>query len=358
VSTCLITGGAGFIGCAMSAGLADRFERVVAMDNLHAQVHAHAGRPAALHGDVELLRLDITEPADWDRLLPDCDPQVVLHLAAETGTGQSITEAARHAHVNVTGTAVMLDALLRHRRIPSRFILASSRAVYGDGAWIDPLSGDIAHPGTRERAQLAQGEWDYGKRRALPSCAATTAAIPASVYGATKLAQEHVLKTWCAAQGASLAVTRLQNVYGPGQSLSNPYTGIVALFCRLARAGESIPLYEDGRMLRDFVLIDDVVSALLAVLDGPIPVRAHYDIGTGDALTIADIGERIAALYGAPKPHVCGNYRFGDVRHASCRIDAMRQDYGWRPRFSVEQGLARLQRWIETQFEIEAEALS
>ncbi len=354
MSTCLVTGGAGFIGCAMSAGLASRFGRVVVMDHLHAQVHANASRPAALHGGVELMRLDITEPADWDRLLADCDPQVVIHLAAETGTGQSLTEAARHAHVNVTGTAVMLDALLRNGRIPSRFLLASSRAVYGDGAWIDPVSGDIVYPGTRERAQLAQGEWDYGARCALPSCAATTPAGPASVYGATKLAQEHVLKAWCAAQGALLVVTRLQNVYGPGQSLSNPYTGIVALFCRLARAGKSIPLYEDGRMLRDFVLIDDVVEAMFAVLDQPGPARAHYDVGTGEALAIADIGERIAALYDAPSPHVCGKYRFGDVRHASCRIDAMRQDFGWRPRFSVEQGLARLQQWIETQFEIEA----
>jgi dTDP-L-rhamnose 4-epimerase len=357
MSTCLVTGGAGFIGCAMSAGLASRFSRVVAMDRLHPQVHARQARPAALHAAVELMRLDITEPADWDRLLADCEPDVVLHLAAETGTGQSITEAARHTHVNVTGTAVMLDALLRNRRIPARFVLASSRAVYGDGAWADPVSGDIVYPGTRERAQLAQGEWDYGARRALPSCAATTPAIPASIYGATKLAQEHVLKTWCAAQGAALTVARLQNVYGPGQSLRNSYTGIVALFCRLARAQLSIPLYEDGRMLRDFVLIDDVVSALLAVLDAPAPVQAHYDIGTGEALTIADIGARIAALYGAPSPHVCGKYRFGDVRHASCRVDAMRQDFGWRPRFSVEQGLARLQHWIEMQFEAE-EALS
>ncbi len=354
MSTCLVTGGAGFIGCAMSAGLAGRFERVVAVDNLHPQVHARAVRPKALHRDVELLRLEITAPADWDQLLGDCHPDVILHLAAETGTGQSGSAAASHTHVNVTGTAVMLDALLRNRRIPSRILLASSRAVYGDGAWIDPVSGDVSYPRTRNRAQLAQGQWDYGARRALPSCAANTPASPASVYGATKLAQEHVLQAWCAAQGSALAVTRLQNVYGPGQSLSNPYTGIVALFCRLARAGKSIPLYEDGRMLRDFVLIDDVVSAMLAVLDGPRTMRAPYDIGTGKALTIAEIGERIAALYGAPKPHICGEYRFGDVRHAACRIDAMRQDFDWRPRFSVEQGLARLQGWIEMQFETEA----
>jgi dTDP-L-rhamnose 4-epimerase len=358
VSTCLVTGGAGFIGCAISAGLVARFDRVVAMDNLHAQVHLSADRPAALHPDVELLRLDITVPADWDWLLADCDPEIVLHLTAETGTGQSITEATRHAHVNVTGTTVMLDALSRHRRIPSRILLTSSRAVYGDGAWMDPVSGDIAHPGTRGREQLARGEWDYGVWRALPFCAASTAVGPASVYGATKLAQEHILKAWCAAYGASLAVTRLQNVYGPGQSLSNPYTGIVALFCRLARAGRSIPLYEDGKMLRDFVLIDDVVSALLAVLDGPETVRDPYDIGTGRALTIADIGERIAALYDAPSPHVCGAYRFGDVRHASCRIEAIQRDLGWHPRFTIELGLARLQRWIETQFEIEEDVLS
>jgi dTDP-L-rhamnose 4-epimerase len=356
--TCLVTGGAGFIGCAISAGLAGRFDRVVAMDVLHGQVHKTARRPDCLHPDVELMQLDITEPRSWDVVLSDCRPDAVVHLAAETGTGQSLTEAARHAHVNVTGTAVMLDAFARHQHIPDRILLASSRAVYGDGAWIDPASGDIVYPGTRSRAQLAGGAWDYGSLHALPSCAATTKASPTSVYGATKLTQEHILQAWCAAFGAAPVVVRLQNVYGPGQSLSNPYTGIVALFCRLARAGKSIPLYEDGRMLRDFVLIDDAVSGLLASLDARPGSRDAFDIGTGTARAIAEIGAQIAALYDAPTPHVSGQYRFGDVRHASCRIDAAARDLDWYPLFPLSLGLQRLQKWIETQFEIEADMLS
>jgi dTDP-L-rhamnose 4-epimerase len=343
-----VTGGAGFIGCAIAGDLSRRFDRIIAMDILHPQVHQNRDRPAALPREVELRRLDVTEPASWDEVLGDFHPDVVIHLAAETGTGQSMTEAARHAHVNVTGTAMMLDGLARLRRIPARILLASSRAIYGDGAWEDPISGVIMYPGTRGRRQLARADWDYGGLRSLASTAAATKASPASVYGATKLAQEHLIYAWCAGFGVSPAVVRLQNVYGPGQSLSNPYTGIVALFCRLARAGKAIPLYEDGKMLRDFVLIDDVVTALMAVLDAPELGQLPYDIGSGRAISIARAAELVAAFYGAPSPYISGQYRFGDVRHASCQIETTVAELDWFPRFSLEAGLRRLQEWIET----------
>ncbi len=345
---CLVTGGAGFIGCAIAGDLSRRFDRIIAMDILHPQVHQNRDRPAALPRDVELCRLDVTEPASWDEVLADFHPDVVIHLAAETGTGQSMTEAARHAHVNVTGTAMMLDGLARLRRIPARILLASSRAIYGDGAWEDPISGAIMYPGTRGRRQLARGDWDYRGLRSLASTAAVTKSSPASVYGATKLAQEHLIYAWCAGFGVSPAVVRLQNVYGPGQSLNNPYTGIVALFCRLARAGKSIPLYEDGTMLRDFVLIDDVVTALMAVLDAPALGPLPYDIGSGRAISIGRAAQLVAAFYGAPSPHISGQYRFGDVRHASCQIETTVAELDWVPRFSLEAGLRRLQHWIET----------
>jgi len=352
-STCIVTGGAGFIGCAISASLSRRFSRIIAVDTMHPQVHKSAARPAGLHEKVELLRLDITDPRSWDQMLADLHPNVVIHLAAETGTGQSITEATRHAHVNVTGTTVMLDALARHDRIPERILLTSSRAVYGDGAWVDPQTGAVSYPGYRGRAQLARAEWDFPGLHSLPCQAGETSPHPTSVYGATKLAQEHVLLAWASAFGSIPIVTRLQNVYGPGQSLSNSYTGIVALFCRLARAGKSIPLYEDGQMLRDFVLIEDVASALLAALDLPEIGAQPYDVGTGKACTIADVANQIAALYGAPVPHVCGLYRFGDVRHASCQIEPTLRQLRWQPRFDLERGLLRLQDWIETQFQRE-----
>jgi dTDP-L-rhamnose 4-epimerase len=352
-STCIVTGGAGFIGCAISAGLSRRFSRIIAVDTMHPQVHKSPARPAALHDKVELLRLDITDPEAWDHILQDVHPGVVIHLAAETGTGQSITEASRHAHVNVLGTTVMLDALARHDRIPERILLASSRAVYGDGAWVDPESGAIRYPGSRGREQLAQAKWDFHGLQSIPSQAGETEPRPTSVYGATKLAQEHILHAWALAFGTVPVIVRLQNVYGPGQSLSNPYTGIVSLFCRLARNGVSIPLYEDGRMLRDFVLIDDVAVALLSALDAVAVAPLPYDIGTGTASSIADIAGRIATLYGAPPPHVCGRYRFGDVRHAACRIGPALAQLDWRPEFDLQRGLVLLKDWIELQFQLE-----
>ena len=149
---------------------------------------------------------------------------------------------------------------------------------------------------------------------------------------------------------------RLQNVYGPGQSLSNPYTGIVSLFCRLARAGKSIPLYEDGQMVRDFVLIDDVAAAIVAALDASAELPRSLDIGTGAASSIGDAGTLIAKLYDAPAPHVCGLYRYGDVRHAACLIEPTLSALDWRPRYTLESGLVRLKSWIDRQLALEEEA--
>lgn len=350
-SMCIVTGGAGFIGCALSAALADRFERVIAFDSLHPQIHPSRTRPAALDRRVELVQGDVADSAAWDALLQSVAPSTILHLAAETGTGQSLTEATRHAHVNVNGTAVMLDALARSGQLPKRLVLSSSRAVYGEGAWRSTSDGSIHYPGQRTPAQLAAGIWDFPGLEAVPATAGETWPAPVSVYGATKLAQEHVMSSWANAFGVELAILRLQNVYGPGQSLANPYTGIVPLFCRIARRGESIPLYEDGAMLRDFILIDDVAEALLRAVDAERPPARPVDIGTGGRLSIADLAEKIAAHYGAPAPHVCAKYRFGDVRHAACRIDDAVAQLGWRPRHDVSAGLSALARWIEQEVE-------
>ncbi len=348
LDTCLVTGGAGFIGCAVAGGLVGRFRNVVVLDSLHPQIHPSRQRPDALHSGVALVEGDVTDAAAWDALLAKLRPEVIVHLAAETGTGQSLTEATRHAAVNVTGTAMMLDALARAQVIPRRFVLASSRAVYGEGAWRSLRDGSTHYPGQRTRAQLAAGEWDFPGFEALPSEAATTRPAPVSVYGATKLAQEHILGAWAMSYGSELAVLRLQNVFGPGQSLVNPYTGIVPLFCRLAREGRSIPLYEDGAMLRDFVLIDDVAAALLQAIDITQVPGQPVDIGTMQRVSIANLAARIAALYSAPAPHVCGLYRYGDVRHGACRSDATEALLGWRPQHGLDDGLAALARWIDS----------
>ena len=346
-SVCLVTGGAGFIGCAISSLLANKFDRVVVLDNLHPQIHAVKERPAALDPAVELVIGDVTVAQDWDLLLSRVRPDVVVHLAAETGTGQSLTESTRHAMVNVVGTAAMLDGLSRHEIVPSRMVLSSSRAVYGEGRWRSGDGKDV-YPGQRTLEQLEAGQWDFPGMVSEPFNAMRTLAAPTSIYGGTKLAQEHLLKAWALAHGSSTRILRLQNVYGPGQSLSNPYTGIVSLFVRMAKAGKSIPLYEDGEMTRDFVFIEDVASALLAALltDNENFIR---DVGIGRASTIRDVAEFISRRYGAPAPHVCEKFRNGDVRHASCDITDTLQTLDWKPKVDLENGLEQLCKWIDEQ---------
>ena len=245
-STCLVTGGAGFIGCAISATLPLHFARVVAMDNLHPQVHPTQSRPADLDERVEFVQADVTVPGDWDALLADVRPQTIVHLAAETGTGQSLTEASRHALVNVVGTTEMLDALVRRNALPERVVLTSSRAVYGEGAWAD-AEGRLTYPGQRSRAMLESGVWDFPGLVATPFNSHRVTPAPTSVYGSTKLAQEHILRSWCLAMNVTPVLFRLQNVYGPGQSLINPYTGIVSLFARRRSRATSFPSTRTAR---------------------------------------------------------------------------------------------------------------
>ncbi len=343
---CLVTGGAGFIGCAISNLLDGQFNRIVALDNMHPQIHPTDARPAALHPAVELVKGDVAERQTWDSLLRDFKPDTVIHLAAETGTGQSLTEGTRHANVNVVGTTQMLDAFVRHECIPSRVVLTSSRAVYGEGAWSDK-NGKITYPGQRSRAMLEAGQWDFPGLKCLPFEATRTETRPTSIYGATKLTQEIVLRAWALSFGVELGLLRLQNVYGPGQSLNNPYTGIVTLFARLAKAGKSIPVYEDGEIIRDFVFIDDVAAAVQRMTKGAVPSDIAYDIGLGKGATIRQLARIMADIYGAPEPTVNGAFRNGDVRAASCDISRARVELGWAPQWSVERGIRSLCAWVD-----------
>lgn len=348
--TVLVTGGAGFIGCAISGPLVAEFDRVVAVDNLHPQVHPRKVRPAALSSQVELHQLDVTDADGWDALLRDVRPDVVVHLAAETGTAQSLTESSRHAAANVLGTTTMLDAVLRAGSLPARIVLTSSRAVYGEGVW-QRGDGERFHPGQRTREQLDRGAWDFPDARPVAMDSRFVAPAPVSVYGATKLAQEHVLTSWARAVGVDPVVLRLQNVYGPGQSLDNPYTGIMSFFCRTARAGEAIPLFEDGEVLRDFVLIDDVADAVVrAVTTTEVPEHP-VDIGAGRASSIHEAAAHVAAAYGAPAPVVTGQYRLGDVRHAWADVQQARDVLGWRARHDLADGVERLARWVDAELD-------
>lgn len=346
MTTCLVTGGAGFIGTALSSQLAARFDDVIALDNLHPQVHARGTRPEPLDPRVRLVVGDVTSAATWDALLATVSPDVVVHLAAETGTAQSLTEATRHAAVNVVGTTQMLDALVRHDALPQSIVLTSSRAVYGEGAW-SGADGAVVYPGQRSREQLERAEWAFGDLRPLPQRSAHVEPRPTSVYGATKLAQEHILKSWCLALRVTPILLRLQNVYGPGQSLTNPYTGIVPFFAQVARDGGSIPVFEDGGIIRDFVYIDDVVAAIVAALDVGRATTTPYDVGSGSATSILELARIVARIYGAPEPTVVGRFRDGDVRFASAAIDDTVAQLGWCPTVAPEEGVAMLCAWID-----------
>lgn len=357
----LITGGAGFIGSTLARRLVDEGVRVSVVDNLHPQVHAPQEWPADLPASVDRFRRDITVAADWDEVLAAVRPDVVVHLAAETGTGQSLTEASRHGRVNVVGTTEMLDAFTRHGHVPTGIVLTSSRAVYGEGRW---AAGDVPfHARVRDVARLegAAGDprlWDpepepgvvvpNGLVHPLPHHAATTDPRPTNVYAATKLAQEHVLAAWTSAMGTSLAVLRLQNVYGPGQSLTNPYTGIVSLFGRLATEGERAEVYEDGHILRDFVFVDDVVAALSSAVGATAAGRSipTLDIGSGEPVTLLELARTVARLAGSPEPTVCGKYRPGDVRAAHACVDDAAAMLGYRAKTDVTSGVRQLLAWI------------
>lgn len=322
--TMIITGGAGFIGCRTAARLDSWKGKIVAIDNMHPQVHVTPDRPETLPDRVELIVADVRDGALWDDVLASYRPGVVLHFAAETGTAQSLTESNRHASVNVVGTTQMLDAFTRAGALPDHIVLSSSRAVYGEGAWRN-ASGGVFYPLPRSHEQLERREWDFstegGVAVPLPHRASEIFPNPASIYGATKLAQEHIIKAWAAAMKIPATVLRLQNVYGPGQSPFNPYTGIINLFHRIAYRGNAIEVYEDGQIGRDFVFIDDVVDAICAAVARPPQGLRLLDVGSGVPTTIVDAARHIAALHGAPEPVICGKFRDGDVRWAVANVD-------------------------------------
>jgi dTDP-L-rhamnose 4-epimerase len=347
----LVTGGAGFIGCRLAQMLGNSRGRIIAVDNLHPQIHPERVRPEELPEHVELVVGDVCSQEFWDCFLHYTKPKIVIHLAAETGTGQSLSESTRHAQVNVVGTTQMLDAFRRASHVPKHILLSSSRAVYGEGAWRG-ANGEIRYPGSRTRVQLEKAQWDFSDLigpmgQPLPHRAGVTQPQPSSVYAATKLAQEHIIQAWAAAMKTPMTILRLQNVYGPGQSPFNPYTGIVTLFLRMARAGERIEVYEDGQIGRDFIFIDDVIHAFSSAIDNPPKQYRCLDVGSGVATTIEQAARKIAAFYHAPDPWISGKFRDGDVRWAVASTEALKCELQACPHVSFEEGTRRLGAWLE-----------
>lgn len=350
----LITGGAGFIGSLLSRRLVEAGYEVAVTDVFLPQVHGER-RKAELPSSVQLFTSDVTHAPDWDAVLRLFRPDQVVHLAAETGTAQSLSQATRHGSVNVVGTTQLIDALSRADLVPEQIVVASSRAVYGEGAWHS--GGEVFYPKPRSHAQLAAGVWDpVGPTDSpavhVPSRAGETQPRPTNIYGATKLAQEHLLGAWTSAHDTALSVLRLQNAYGPGQSLTNPYTGVVPFFARVSREGRASEVYEDGLIIRDLVYIDDVVEALFASVDRPAAESRFVDIGSGAGVTIHDLARKIATAFDAPEPVIVGKFRDGDIRAASADIEPAQRELGWSPKWGLDDGLRALLDWIDEQHEL------
>jgi dTDP-L-rhamnose 4-epimerase len=351
----LITGGAGFIGTRLLHSVVAKWGSVdaVVLDNLHPQVHGKQPAMPELPDGVRLVRGDVQDPSAWDALLTEFVPTIVVHLAAETGTGQSLRESARHAGVNVNGTAQLMDAFTRFGVYPSKVILASSRAVYGEGMWRS-ADGSTFYGQSRGPEQLRRGEWvplgpEGQTGEPVGHDAAVVQARPSNVYAATKLAQEHLLAAWATAFGVSLTTLRLQNVYGAGQALNNPYTGVLTFLARQIASGEPLDIYEGGGIIRDFVHVSDVVAAIMAAMapefsTGQVP----YDIGSGTPGDLLTFARQLVAASGKDVGiHVTSRFREGDVRAAFANIDRAIRDLDYRPMVSFEDGARELYAWAE-----------
>jgi dTDP-L-rhamnose 4-epimerase len=351
----LITGGAGFIGTHLARIALDGGHKVRIFDNLSPQVHGRAPNYVAPCG-AEFVLGDVTVRSDLEGVTGGVD--TIVHLAAETGTGQSMYEIDRYYRVNVQGTALLFDILANVDHKVGNVVLGSSRSVYGEGAYLcrscDP-SGVRRFPAARTPDQLAAHQWtspcpECGSEIEPTATREDDRLDPASIYAATKLAQEDLVRVACRALGIAHTILRFQNVFGEGQSLRNPYTGILSIFSTRIRLGQPLPIFEDGEETRDFVHVSDVARALLHAIDRPINEGVTLNVGSGEPTSILDVARLLTSIMSSDiEPHVTGEYRIGDIRHNFADISKLRNVLGFCPTVSVANGMRRFAEWVETQ---------
>jgi dTDP-L-rhamnose 4-epimerase len=349
--TVLITGGAGFIGSHVADELIARGHRVRALDNLDSQVHGpDAQRPAYLNRTVELVRGDVRDESAVRRALADVD--AVIHLAARVGVGQSMYQLADYTSVNNLGTAVLLEALIR--RPVARLVVASSMSVYGEGLYAD-REGRLEASIERSPSALRRGDWeprtaDGRSVVPVPTPEWKTPAL-ASLYALSKYDQERM----CLMVGQSYEIPtvalRLFNVFGPRQALSNPYTGVLAIFASRLLNRRAPLVFEDGKQRRDFVSVHDVARAFCLALTAPDAPGKVLNIGSGRSRTVRQVAEQLAGALGVSsiRPEITGKYRVGDIRHCTADISAARAALGYEPNVRFEDGLSELVGWLADQ---------
>ncbi len=358
METVLVTGGAGFIGSHLVPSLRGHGYAVRILDCLSPQVHGATQQVPEWIADcgAEIYRGSVVSREDLGRALAEVD--YVIHLAAETGTGQSMYQIAHYNEINSQGTAILFDVLVNNKsHSVQRVVLASSRSVYGEGAYVCDCcgAGQRVYPSARRATQLILQRWEHecqvcaGPLRVVAT-AETDAVRPASIYAATKFAQEDLVRVGCEALGIEHVILRLQNVYGEGQSLCNPYTGILSIFSTRIRRGLCLPIFEDGLESRDFVHVSDVVNTMILGLTNEDAAGRVVNVGSGIATPVLDVARQLSfALRAEQRIEVTGEFRVGDIRHNFADIAVLREQLGYAPKVDLAEGLKRFAAWVSEQ---------
>lgn len=346
----LVTGGAGFIGSHLVAQLLTRGHRVTVLDALVSQVHDAAPAPQFLARDVEFIHGDVRDENAWQRALPQID--AIIHLAAEVGVGQSMYEITRYVDANTRGTALMWQALTQTRTRVLKVVVASSMSIYGEGAYECSQHGRIAPP-PRGEAQLRARDWELH----CPECGAiltprATAEnkplAPASTYAITKRDQEELSLVLGRTYDIPTVALRFFNVYGSRQALSNPYTGAIALFGARLKNGEPPLVYEDGKQLRDFIHVSDIVRALVLALETPRGDGHAFNVGTGQPRSILEVAQTLVQVTGVNRaPQITAQFRAGDIRHCFADSTRLRDTYNFEPQCAFADGVREWWQWAE-----------
>ena len=355
----LITGGAGFIGSNLALALLKRGHQVTVLDNLSEQIHGKNPEKTSS------LYLSIKDKVHFIKGTVACretlqkaiaDNTVIVHLAAETGTGQSMYEIQHYTDVNIGATALLLDILTNEKHLVKKVVVASSRAIYGEGKYYNKTKNTFVYPLQRTDEDMQKGDFEVKDPQnhsdVLELVATTEDAIihPTSVYGITKQVQEQLVMTVCPTIGIAGVAFRYQNVYGPGQSLKNPYTGILSIFSTQIKNGNGINIFEDGKETRDFVFISDVVDATVLGIEKETANNQVFNVGTGVATDVITVAKELSNNYGIQVLiTISGNYRLGDIRHNYADITKARQLLGFEPKVSFKEGLKQFTDWVNTQ---------
>jgi len=355
VQTCLITGGLGFIGLHVAKDLVAHGWKVILFDSLSPQIHGALpciSEDILAEPHVEVVRGDVRDTDSMKAALLMAD--AVIHLAAETGTAQSMYQVSHYNLVNSQATACLMDILANEMHSIKKIILASSRSIYGEGAYHCPEHG-MVFPNSRGLEELKMGRWDpccplcNDAIRAIPT-PESSPARPASIYAATKLAQEDLVRIGGAALNIDTVVLRLQNVYGAGQSLHNPYTGIISIFSTRIRRRMSLPIFEDGKESRDFVHVKDVARSFRLALTCEAASGKIINIGVGTPTSVMEVANLLVdKLQGKVRPSVTGQYRLGDIRHCYADLSNASTLLGFVPEIGIEKGLEQFVEWVLSQ---------